>query len=29
MQQVRYFVALGKELNFARAAEACNVAQPG
>jgi len=28
MQQVRYFVALAKELNFTRAAEACNVTQP-
>jgi DNA-binding transcriptional LysR family regulator len=28
MQQVRYFVALAKELNFTRAAETCNVTQP-
>ncbi len=28
MQQVRYFVALAKTLNFTRAAEACNVTQP-
>jgi len=28
MQQVRYFVALARELNFTRAAEACNVTQP-
>jgi DNA-binding transcriptional LysR family regulator len=28
MQQVRYFVALAHELNFTRAAEACNVTQP-
>jgi DNA-binding transcriptional LysR family regulator len=28
MQQVRYFLALAKELNFTRAAEACNVTQP-
>lgn len=26
--QVRYFLALGKTLNFTRAAEACNVSQP-
>jgi DNA-binding transcriptional LysR family regulator len=28
MQQIRYFVALARELNFTRAAEACNVSQP-
>jgi DNA-binding transcriptional LysR family regulator len=28
MQQVRYFLALARELNFTRAAEACNVTQP-
>jgi len=28
MQQVRYFLALAQELNFTRAAEACNVTQP-
>jgi DNA-binding transcriptional LysR family regulator len=28
MQQIRYFIALAKELNFTRAAEACNVSQP-
>lgn len=28
MQQVRYFVALTKTLNFTRAAEQCNVSQP-
>jgi DNA-binding transcriptional LysR family regulator len=28
MQQVRYFVTLARELNFTRAAEACNVTQP-
>ena len=28
MQQVRYFIALARELNFTRAAEACNVSQP-
>lgn len=28
MQQVRYFVALAKTLNFTRAAEVCNVTQP-
>jgi DNA-binding transcriptional LysR family regulator len=28
MQQIRYFVALKRELNFTRAAEACKVSQP-
>lgn len=28
MQQVRYFLAVAKTLNFTRAAEACNVTQP-
>lgn len=28
MQQVRYFLALARELNFTRAAENCNVTQP-
>lgn len=28
MQQVRYFMALSKTLNFTRAAEQCNVSQP-
>lgn len=28
MQQVRYFLAVAKSLNFTRAAEACNVTQP-
>jgi DNA-binding transcriptional LysR family regulator len=28
MQQVRYFLALSRTLNFTRAAEACNVSQP-
>ncbi len=28
MQQVRYFIAVAKTLNFTRAAEACNVTQP-
>ena len=28
MQQVRYFVALSRTLNFTRAAEACHVSQP-
>lgn len=28
MQQVRYFLALSRELNFTRAAECCNVTQP-
>jgi len=28
MQQVRYFLALAKELNFTRAADVCNVTQP-
>jgi DNA-binding transcriptional LysR family regulator len=28
MQQVRYFLALARELNFTRAAECCNVTQP-
>src|ERR671922_2645224 len=28
MQQVRYFLALSRTLNFTRAAEECNVSQP-
>ena len=28
MHQVRYFLAVGRALNFTRAAEECNVAQP-
>src|SRR5215813_11364176 len=28
MQQIRYFLALSKTLNFTRAAEECNVTQP-
>ena len=28
MHQVRYFLALCETLNFARAAETCNVSQP-
>ena len=28
MHQIRYFLAVSKELNFTRAAELCNVAQP-
>ena len=28
MQQVRYFIALAKTLNFTRAAEQCKVSQP-
>ena len=28
MQQVRYFLALSKTLNFTRAAEECNISQP-
>ncbi len=28
MQQVRYFLALARELNFTRAADSCNVSQP-
>ena len=28
MNQVRYFLALSETLNFTRAAERCNVAQP-
>jgi DNA-binding transcriptional LysR family regulator len=28
MHQVRYFLAVSRELNFTRAAESCNVAQP-
>ncbi|MBY0421745.1 MAG: LysR family transcriptional regulator, partial [Parvularculaceae bacterium] len=28
MQQIRYFLALSRTLNFTRAAEECNVSQP-
>lgn len=28
MQQIRYFLALARDLNFTRAAESCNVTQP-
>jgi len=28
MQQVRYFLAVSRTLNFTRAAEECNVTQP-
>ena len=28
MHQVRYFLAVARTLNFTRAAEECNVAQP-
>src|SRR5712691_8631826 len=28
MHQIRYFLAVAKELNFTRAAEKCNVSQP-
>ena len=28
LTQIRYFLALARTLNFARAAEACNVTQP-
>ena len=28
MQQIRYFLALARTLNFTRAAEECNVTQP-
>ena len=28
ISQVRYFLAVAKELNFTRAAEQCNVTQP-
>ena len=28
MHQVRYFLAVARALNFTRAAEECNVAQP-
>ena len=28
MHQIRYFLALCETLNFARAAETCNVSQP-
>jgi LysR family transcriptional regulator, hydrogen peroxide-inducible genes activator len=28
MHQIRYFLALCEELNFTKAAERCNVAQP-